>query len=228
MLKRIVLTCIILIGSVLGAYFFQDILSFDTLRAHRAQLLEFKHSHKTLLSIAFVIFYTLIVAFSLPGSTVASITGGFLFGLLFGTFLNVIAASTGATVLFIAVRWGLGDLLKGRIERLEGRTEKIIQKLQKNELSVLLSLRLIPVVPFFALNLLAASVGMKLRNFIVGTVFGMLPAAVVFTWIGVGLGEVFDRDADPDLSLIWSPHILIPLFALGLLSLLPIFLNKKD
>ena len=67
---------------------------------------------------------------------------------------------------------------------------------------------------------------MKLRNFIIATVIGMLPAAVVFTWIGVGLGEVFDRGADPDLSLIWEPNILMPLVGLGVLSLLPLFFKK--
>ena len=227
MTKRIVLIIIILMAAILGTYFVQDFISFDALKTHRVQLLEFKQSHANLLTIGFVISYAAIVAFSLPGSTVASITGGFLFGLFFGTFLNVLAASTGATALFIVVRWGIGNVLQRRISRLEGRSEKIFQRLRSNELSVLLSLRLIPVVPFFVLNLLAPSVGMKLRNFIIATVIGMLPAAVVFTWIGVGLGEVFDRGADPDLSLIWEPNILIPLVGLGVLSLLPLFFKKR-
>ncbi len=226
--KRFLTITIIFVGAVLGTYLVQDQVSFDTLRIHRTQLLEFKQSHAILLGIAFVISYVAIVAFSLPGSTVASITGGFLFGLFFGVLLNVLAASAGATALFIIVRWGLSDFMLGRLDKLEGRSEIIIQRLRTNELSVLLSLRLFPVVPFFILNLLAASVGMKLRNFIVGTVFGMLPAAVVFTWIGVGLGEVFDRGSDPDLSLIWSPSVLLPLLALGVLSLLPVFLSKRD
>ena len=195
---------------------------------HRAQLLEFKQSHLILLSIMFVMCYSVIVALSLPGSTVASITGGFLFGLYFGTVLNVLAASTGSTALFIIVRWGLGDFMLRRLNRLEGRSEAIVQRLRSNELFVLLSLRLIPIVPFFILNLLAASVGMKLQNFIIGTFFGMFPAAVVFTWIGVGLGEVFDRGADPDLSLILTPNIFFPLVALGVLSLMPVFFNNRD
>ena len=228
MSKRVVIITIILMGAVLGGYFFQNLLSFDTLKIYRVQLLDLKDSNKTLISIFFVISYILIVAFSLPGSTVASITGGFLFGLFFGTLLNVLGASIGATALFIAVRWGFGDLLTGRIGQIGGRKEKILLKLRKNELFVLLSLRLIPIVPFFVLNLLAASVGMKLRNFIFGTVIGILPAAVLFTWIGVGLGEVFDQDADPDLSIIWSPNIFIPFLTLGILSLFPIFLSRND
>lgn len=225
--KRFLTITIIFLSAVLGTYLVQDQLSFDTLRTHRTQLLEFKQSNTILFSIGFVISYAAIVAFSLPGSTVASITGGFLFGLSFGVFLNVLAATAGATALFIIVRWGIGDFMLGWLDKLEGRSEIIIQRLRSNELSVLLSLRLIPVVPFFILNLLAASVGMKLRNFIVGTVFGMLPAAVVFTWIGVGLGEVFDRGSDPDLSLIWTPNVLLPMLALGVLSLLPVFLHKR-
>ena len=228
MSKRVVIITIILMGAVLGGYFFQNLLSFDTLKIYRVQLLDFKDSNKTLTSIFFVISYILIVAFSLPGSTIASITGGFLFGLFFGTFLNVLGASIGATALFIAARWGFGDLLTGRIGQIGGRKEKILLKLRKNELFVLLSLRLIPIVPFFVLNLLAASVGMKLRNFIFGTVIGILPAAVLFTWIGVGLGEVFDQDADPELSIIWSPNIFIPFLTLGILSLFPIFLSRND
>jgi uncharacterized membrane protein YdjX (TVP38/TMEM64 family) len=228
MFKRFVPIAFIAVGAMVGTYFFQDYLSFDALKAHRAYLLEFKQSNVMLLSVGFVISYVAITAFSLPGAAVASITGGFLFGLPFGTFLNTLAASTGATALFIAVRWGIGDFMLCRLDRLEGRSEKIIHRLRSNELSVLLSLRLIPVVPFFVINLLAALVGMKLRNFVIGTVFGILPGAVVFTWVGVGVGEVFDRGAEPDLSLIWAPNIILPLVGLGLLSILPIFFKTHD
>ena len=87
---------------------------------------------------------------------------------------------------------------------------------------------MIPVVPFFLANLLPALVGVKFRNFAWTTVVGILPGGLVFTWIGVGLGDVFDRGQDPDLSLIWSPHILGPLLGLAALSALPMFINKKD
>jgi len=226
--KRLVPIAFIAAGAMVGTYFFQEYLSFEVLKVHRVDLLEFKQSNVLLLGVGFVIFYAAIVAFSLPGAAVASVMGGFLFGLPFGTFLNTLAASTGATALFIAVRWGVGDFMLRRLDRHQGRSEKIIHRLRSNELSVLLSLRLIPVVPFFVINLLAAIVGMKLRNFIIGTVFGILPGAVVFTWIGVGVGEVFDRGAEPDLSLIWAPNTIIPLVGLGILSILPIFFNSHD
>jgi uncharacterized membrane protein YdjX (TVP38/TMEM64 family) len=171
--------------------------------------------------------YVVIVVFSLPGAAVASVTGGFLFGLALGTTFNVLAATTGAMGIFLAARWGLGAMLTQRLETAEGRVKMLKQALRENEIEVLLLLRLVPAVPFFVANLLPALVGVKLVNFLWTTAVGIIPGAIVFTWIGVGLGSVFDRGETPDLSLLWEPHVIGPIIGLCVLAALPILLKKR-
>ena len=146
---------------------------------------------------------------------------------MLGTILNITAATLGATALYLAVQWGVGESFVRRLDTLEGRSDKIVSRLRKNEVSVLLSLRLVPVVPFFAVNLLAAISRVGFRNFVLTTSVGILPGAIVFTSMGVGLGSVFDQGAEPDLSVLWSPQLLFPLLGLAALSLVPMFWKNK-
>ena len=188
-------------------------------------MLAFRDANYLGLVLCFVSIYFIIVSFSLPGAAVASVTGGFLFGLTLGTIFNVIAASLGATAIFFAARWGLGSSLAAKIDSSDGALKKIKTGLHENEISVLFLMRLIPVVPFFVANLLPALVGVKFRNFAFTTVLGIIPGAIVFTWIGVGLGEVFDRGENPDLSLLWEPQVIGPILGLCALAALPIVIK---
>ena len=99
------------------------------------------------------------------------------------------------------------------------------EKLLENEISVLLMLRLSPIIPLFAVNIMAALIGVKFKNFVLTTVLGIIPGALVFTWIGVGIGDAFDQSGKPDVSLIWSPHVLGPLVGLALLVGAPAFIR---
>lgn len=215
----------IVIVAVIGYFTLRDYLTFDTLRENREVLIGWRDSNYTLVALAFVAIYVVIVAFSLPGAAVASVTGGFLFGLVAGTGLNVVSATIGATAIFLAARWGLGQAMNARLEASEGTVAKLKDGLRDNEISVLLLIRLVPAVPFFVANLLPALVGVKFRNFVWTTAVGIIPGAIVYTWIGVGLGEVFDRGESPDLSLLWEPHILGPLLGLSVLAALPIVIR---
>ena len=216
---------LILLVAALGAFTLRDYISFDTLRDNREALLAFRDTHFALMVAGFVGVYFLIVAFSLPGAAVASVTGGFLFGLAWGTTFNVAAATLGAMAIFQAARMGLGKALAARMEAGEGTLRRIKDGLNENEISVLFLLRLVPAVPFFVANLLPALVGVKFRNFVWTTAVGIIPGALVFTWIGVGLGEVFDRGESPDLSLLWEPQIIGPLLGLSVLAALPILIK---
>lgn len=212
----------ILAVAVTGAFLLRDFLSFETLRANREALLALRDTHYLLMAAGFFAVYVVIVAFSLPGAAVASVTGGFLFGLGVGTILNVSAATIGAAAIFLAARWGLGEVLSAKVDASEGRLKAFRDGLRKNEISVLFLMRLVPVVPFFVANLLPALAGVRLRNFLFTTFFGIIPGAIVFTWIGVGIGGVFDRGEDPDLSLLWEPYVIGPILGLCLLAALPI------
>lgn len=218
--------------AIVGAFTLRDYISFDTLAANREKLLALRDSNYILMAMGFVAIYVAIVAFSLPGAAVASVTGGFLFGLWAGTAYNVLAATLGAVAIFLAARAGLGQTLSARMDGAEGRWKRVRDGLKDNEISVLFMLRLVPVVPFFVANLLPALVGVKLRNFVFTTALGIVPGALVFTSIGVGLGEVFDRGERPDLSLLWAPHVIGPILGLAALSAMPIVIKalrgKKD
>ncbi|WP_417525980.1 TVP38/TMEM64 family protein [Marinovum sp.] len=216
---------VIALVALIGALTLRDYLTFETLRENRELLLGWRDNNYLWMALGFIAVYVVIVAFSLPGAAVASVTGGFLFGLFAGTLFNVAAATTGAMAIFLAARWGLGQALTARLEASDGTLGRLKEGLRENEISVLLLLRLVPAVPFFVANLLPALVGVKFRNFVWTTALGIIPGAVVFTWIGVGLGAVFDRGESPDLSLLWEPHILGPLLGLSALAALPILIK---
>lgn len=222
----------IFLAAGIGYFTLGDYLSFETLRDNREALLAFRDANFALMALVFIGVYFVIVAFSLPGAAVASVTGGFLFGLGLGTTFNVTAATLGAMTIFLAARWGLGKTLAAKMEASDGTLKKLKNGLQEHEISVLFLLRLVPAVPFFVANLLPALVGVKFRNFVFTTVLGIIPGAIVFTWIGVGLGEVFDRGETPDLSLLWEPQIIGPILGLCVLAALPILYKtltgKKD
>ncbi len=217
-----VIACVAIAGAILLG----DMVSFDTLRTHREALMAFRDGHLGVLTLAFVVVYFGIVAFSLPGGAVASVTGGFLFGLMLGTLLNLAGASLGAIAIFAAARMGLGRMLATRIEASDGTLKRIKDGLLEHEVSVLLLMRLIPIVPFFVANLLPALVGVRFFNYAWTTVLGIVPGTLVYAWVGVGLGEVFDRGEDPDLSLLWEPQIIAPILGLCVLAALPILVRK--
>ena len=216
---------VILTVAAIGAFLLRDTLSFDTLRDNRDALLAFRDANYLGLAAIFIAVYVLIVAFSLPGAAVASVTGGFLFGLAAGTTFNVFAATIGASLIFLAARAGLGEVLMAKMEASDGKLKKLQTGLQNNEISVLFLLRLVPAVPFFVANLLPALVGVRFFNFLWTTALGIIPGALVFTWIGVGVGEVFDRGENPDLSLLWAPQIIGPILGLAALAALPIVIK---
>lgn len=223
-LRHLPLILIVLVASV-GAFTLRDYLSFDTLRDNRDALLAYRDSNFFGLAAIFVCLYILIVTFSLPGAAVASVSGGFLFGLIAGIGLNVLSATIGACAIFMAARWGLGEALTKKLEASDGTIRKLKDGLRENEISVLFLLRLVPAVPFFVANLLPALVGVRFVNFLFTTAIGIIPGAIVFTWIGVGLGEIFDRGENPDLSLLWEPHVIGPILGLAVLAVIPIVIK---
>jgi uncharacterized membrane protein YdjX (TVP38/TMEM64 family) len=224
-LKRHLPLILIAAVALVGVFTLRDTLSFETLAENRDALIALRDDHFLLIAAAFVLIYVAIVAFSLPGAAVASITGGFLFGLVGGTVLNVISATAGASLIFLAARAGLGEMLSARMDASEGRIAKLRDGLRENEISVLFLLRLVPAVPFFVANLLPALVGVRFRNYVFTTALGIVPGAIVFTWIGVGVGEVFDRGETPDLSILWEPHVIGPILALCALAALPMVIK---
>jgi uncharacterized membrane protein YdjX (TVP38/TMEM64 family) len=218
--------------AVIGAFTLKDYLSFDALRDNREALIAFRDSNYLIAVIGFLAIYAAIVGFSLPGASITTLTGGFLFGISFGTIFNVTGATMGATLIFLAARYGFGEKLGAKLEASEGTVKKIKDGIDENQWSMLFVLRLVPAVPFFIANLIPAFLEVPLHRYVISTFLGIIPGTFVFTSIGAGLGEVFASGETPNLGVIFEPHIIIPILGLSVLAMLPViiklFTGKKD
>ena len=216
---------VILSVAAIGAFTLRDVLNFETLRDNREALLAFRDANFVATALGFMAVYVLIVAFSLPGATLATLTGGFLFGTWIGAALNVTSATIGAIAIFLAARMGLGEHLAARMETGTGTIKRIKDGIDENQWSMLFLIRLVPAVPFFVANILPALVGVSLFRFAVSTFLGIIPGGVVYTSVGAGLGDVFERGETPDLGILFEPYVLGPILGLCALALLPIVLK---
>jgi uncharacterized membrane protein YdjX (TVP38/TMEM64 family) len=219
-LARLLPLLLLLAG--LGLFFalgLQDRLSCAALRDNRALLGAWVDSHLALAAIGFMVGYAAAVALSVPGAVVLTVAGGFLFGTAAATAMVVVAATAGATVLFLAARTVFRNLL-------EPRAGPWLARLQRgfaaNELSYLLVLRLVPLFPFFVVNLVPAFLDVRLRNFVLATAAGIIPGTLVFAGIGAGLGSIVDAGEACSVSQVLRPQVLAPLLGLALLALAPV------
>ncbi len=216
---------IIAVVAILGFVFLRDYLTFEALAENREALIAFRDANYLLTALAFIAIYIVIVGFSLPGATIATLTGGFLFATFPGALFNVIGATVGATAIFLAARWGFGEKLGAKLEGSDGVVKKIKDGIDENQWSMLFLIRLVPAVPFFMANLIPSFLEVPLRRFMISTFFGIMPGTVVFTSVGAGLGEVFARGESPDLGIIFEPAILFPILGLSALAALPIVIK---
>jgi len=198
-------------------------LSFESLKTHRNILAQWTTEHFWLSSMLFIAIYTIAVAVSIPGATFLTLAGGFLFGPVFGSILVVISATMGATILYFAVKTSLSDWLA---QKATGWISKMREGFQDNAFSYLLFLRLVPVFPFWVINIVPALLGVSAATFIVATFFGIMPGSVVYVLVGNGLNHIFATNQTPNLGIIFDPKVLYPILALAALSLLPVIYQK--
>ena len=216
---------LIITGAILAAWTLRDVVSFEMLKQNRDALIAYRDVAPILSVAVFVAIYATATAFSIPGATIITLTGGFLFGTFPGVLFNVTGATIGATLLFMAARWGLGDRLAAKMDLSQGRVKKIKEGIDANQWSMLFLIRLVPAVPFFVANLIPAFVGVPLHRFVISTGLGIVPGALVYTSVGAGLGAVFDRGGVPDLGVIFEPAVFWPLIGLSGLAALPIIIK---
>ncbi|MDX5361126.1 MAG: TVP38/TMEM64 family protein [Alphaproteobacteria bacterium] len=199
-------------------------VSFETLRDNRADLLAWRAEHGVLAALFYVALYAAVTAFSLPVASILTLTGGFLFGWFWGGLWTVTGATLGATVLFLAARTALGESLRARAGPFLKRFEA---GFRRDMWSYLFILRLVPAFPFWLVNLAPAFLGVPLHAFLVTTFLGILPGSFVFASVGAGLGAVFDRGEDPDVSgILTDPAVLLPILALIALALVPVVYKR--
>jgi uncharacterized membrane protein YdjX (TVP38/TMEM64 family) len=198
-------------------------LSIDALRQHRSMLRAWVETSGLLAALVFMAVYITTVAFSLPGATILTIASGFLFGSVWGTALVIISATLGATILFSVAKTTLGDVFRARARAWLPRLEA---GFRENALSYLLVLRLVPLFPFFIVNLVPAFLGVPLSTFILGTFIGIIPGTFVYATVGAGLGSVFDAGGTFSLRGVLTPQIVTALVGLAILAMIPVVYKK--
>jgi uncharacterized membrane protein YdjX (TVP38/TMEM64 family) len=198
-------------------------LTFEALRTHRGELLAWVDAHAVLAALVFVAVYASGIVLLPPSGTLMTVTGGFVFGAVAGTGLVVVGATAGATALFLVARFALGDWLR---ERAGAGIQRMRAGFRENELSYMLVLRLVPLFPFWLVNLAPAFLGVRLRTFVVGTFLGIIPGTAVFAVFGAGLGSILDANQDLSLSGVLTPEIVGALLGLALLALAPVVYKK--
>ena len=217
-------------------------LTLEQLAENRDALKSFISENFPLALLIFAGIYVVVVALSLPGGALMTVAGGFLFGRLVGGLTAVVAATIGATVIFLIAKTSLGEPLATRAGPWR---EKLRNGFQENGLSYLLFLRLVPAFPFWLVNLAPALLGVRLPTYLVGTFFGIIPGTFAFAYAGVGLDSVIEAQrrsyeaclaAQPqggeacefalDPTALVTPQLLIAFAALGVVALIPVVLKK--
>jgi len=194
-------------------------ITFEFLKSNREILLDFVGRHPVLSGFIFMHVYAVVVALSLPGGAVMTIAGGFLFGSLAGSAMVVVAATAGATALFLIAKTSLGDGLRARAGPWMRRMEA---GFQRNAMSYLLVLRLVPLFPFFVVNLVPAFLGVSTRTYVIATFFGIMPGSFVYASVGTGLGSIFDSGEEFSPAGILTPEVIVALVGLAVLAMIPV------
>ncbi len=215
-------------------------LSLETLVRHRAMIDGFVAEHGPAAVAAFTGIYVVAVALSVPGAIFLTICGGILFGWPIGSLAAIVGATTGATLIFLIARTACGESL---VRRAGPRAEKIAQGFRADAFSYLLFLRLVPIFPFWLVNLAPALVGVRLRTFVAATAIGIVPGTFAYALVGAGLDSVIraegaafraclaaggsDCRLDFDMYTALTPQLLVALAALGIIALIPILVRRR-
>ena len=194
-----------------------QLISWETVARHYHEISHFIEQNRAASYFGFVLCYTAVVAFSLPIASLLTLAAGALLGWL-SIGLIVVAATAGASLLFIAARGLFRDFLRARAGPFFAKLE---DGFTRNAFGYLLFLRLIPAAPFWAVNILPAFSSMRLTQFIGATAIGIVPGTSVYVAVGRGFDHLLARGETPNLSVLNTPHIWLPLAGLALLALLP-------
>ena len=213
-LMVLIVVVIAVFASGVGRY-----LNLEVLQTHEAALRGFVGDNLVLALLAFMAVYALATAISFPGAVVLTLAGGYLFGTWTGGAATVIGATIGAIMVFYVVQTSLGAALRAKAEADGGTLKKVIDGVGQGAFGYILTLRLIPLAPFWLVNVAAALAHAPLRAYALATFIGIMPATFIYSGVGAGIGALVERGETPDLGVIFEPKVLLPLVALGLLSL---------
>jgi uncharacterized membrane protein YdjX (TVP38/TMEM64 family) len=215
--KILIAAGIVILG---GLFFYFDLgkyLTLGSLKENRAALVAFYASHRALMISAFIAAYIVQTALSLPGAAILSLAAGAIFDAFMGTLCVIIGATVGAILAFLVARYLFRDVIQ---KKFGSRLEKMNRELEERGLNYLLFLRLVPVFPFFLINLGAGLTKLPLRTFFFGTMIGIIPGSFVFCNAGASLAAI------TSLSEVASPRVLGSFALLGVFALVPVLYQK--
>jgi uncharacterized membrane protein YdjX (TVP38/TMEM64 family) len=198
-------------------------LTWEAFREHRQWLLDAIARAGALAPLAFILIYTAVAALSVPGGALLTLAGGFLFGTWAGGAYSLVGATIGGSLVFLIARTSVGSLLR---ERAGPALRSLEAGFKEDGASYLLFLRLVPLFPFWLVNLVPAFFGISLRTFVLCSFFGMAPGTFVYSSVGSGAGALIEAGQTPDLHIIFQPRVLLPLVALSVLALVPVVYKK--
>ena len=198
-------------------------LSLESLRQNASALTGLVHEHRLAAAVGFVVVYAGSVALSVPGAVALTVAGGFLFGSILGTGLVLLAATLGAIILFFVARSAFGA---GLARSVGGTIQKLEAGFRRDAFNYLLFLRLLPIFPFWLVNLAAALLGVNLRTFVIATAIGIVPGSFVYVQLGAGLGDALLVGPLPSLASVFTPKLMIAFAGLALLAVLPVIYKR--
>lgn len=222
MIKKYLLPFILISGLVLFfATGLHNFLSFTKLAENYGAIKSYIGDNQLTSYVLFFFIYLLAVAFSLPIASLLTLSGGALLGWP-GAAIILFAATAGAAVVFIAARSIMSDMLSAKAGPF---LKKLEAGFSENAFQYLLALRLVPIVPFWVVNIVPALLGMRLVPFVIATFIGIAPGSMVYVYVAIGFDHILAQGKAPDLSTLSDVRIIGPLAALGALALLPSFLK---
>jgi uncharacterized membrane protein YdjX (TVP38/TMEM64 family) len=197
--------------------------AFQVLAKNRESLLAFVAGLGLLAPLVFIAVYVAVAALSIPLGAILTVTAGFLFGTVAGGLYSLLGATAGGTILFLVARTSFGSSLQRRAGPM---LQKMEAGFQENAANYLFVLRIVPLFPFWLVNLVSAFFGIPLRTFVLVSLLGMAPASFVYAYLGAGIGAVIEAGRAPDFDIIKSWPVLGPLLALALLALIPVIYKR--
>ena len=214
------LTLLALIGAGIALFYFFDFqqhLSLESLKINRDRLDVVYRENSVAVISWFIGIYFLVVALSLPGATILTLAAGAIFGSVLGTFIVNIGATLGATVAFLVARFILRDWVENRFS---DKLAPINKGISENSINYLLFLRLVPLFPFFLVNLALGVTQVRLSVYFLGTMVGIMPGSFIYANAGSNLARI------ETVSDIVSPGVLGALALLGIFALIPVLYHR--
>jgi len=215
----------LLFAGLLAFYYLdlQKYLSLQSLQENYQQLILWKNQNILAAVGFFMMIYVFITACSIPGAAIATIIGGFLFGIILGTILVVLSATIGATLIFLAAKTSFGAMLENMAS---SKVTAFKKGFNDDAFNYLLFLRLVPLFPFWLINIVPALLNVKISTYIIATFIGIIPGSLVYVAVGNGMGAILEKHQTPNLKIILQPEILLPILGLAILSVIPIIYKK--